>query len=160
RHMVGLPTIHMIGKEWKIPFDVAPYRAITFSRIDYADIEAARDALRSTVEEVIKPGFVVENPITHARGVVKIQEHASDELRVILDEMQSLRVAVKRAEVIATVASQNAKAALGSRDINALAQPSLWGPATEPPMGMGKVYGLTLSSSNQTLDEILTGALK
>lgn len=32
RHMMRLPTIHMIHKEWKIPFDVAPHRAIVFSR--------------------------------------------------------------------------------------------------------------------------------
>ena len=106
RHMVGLPTIHMILSDWKIPFDVAPYRAIPFSRVHYADLEAAKEALKSTVEEVIKPGFIVENPITHARGVVKIKEHASDELRVILDEMQSLKERVRRTETLAVTATQ------------------------------------------------------
>jgi|1186.fasta_scaffold276435_2 hypothetical protein len=37
RHMVRLLTIHIIHKDWKVPFDVAPFRAIQF----------ARDALRN-----------------------------------------------------------------------------------------------------------------
>lgn len=32
RHMVELPTVHMIQTDWKVPFDVMPYRAIPFSR--------------------------------------------------------------------------------------------------------------------------------
>jgi hypothetical protein len=90
RHMVRLPTIHMIHKEWKLPFDVAPFRAISFSRDDYADLEAARASLKSTVEEVMKPGFEVENPITHSRGVIKVSEHASPEQRVLLDRLEGL----------------------------------------------------------------------
>jgi hypothetical protein len=106
RHMVGLPTIHMIGTDWKIPFDVASFRAITFSVIEYSDLERAREALKTTVQEVNKPGFAVENPITHARGVVQFKEHASEELRVILDEMQSLKERISRAEAQASLASQ------------------------------------------------------
>ena len=183
RHMVGPPTIHMILRDWKIPFDVAPYRAITFSRIDYADFEAAKEALKSTVEEVIKPDFVVENPITHARGVAKIKEHASDELRVILDEMQSLRERVYHTELMALVASQNAKAALNipadnlalarllrGPDLNALAA---FNPAaiplmmTPPPPSsppetakMDGIFGLSPSNSNQTLDGVIVDGLR
>jgi hypothetical protein len=90
RHMVRLPTIHMIHKDWKPPFDVAPFRTISFSRDDYADLEEARASLKSTVQEVMKPGFEVENPITHSRGVIKISEHASPEQRVLLDRLEAL----------------------------------------------------------------------
>jgi hypothetical protein len=38
-HMKILPTVHLIHKDFKIPFDVAPYRAITFSLYDPADVE-------------------------------------------------------------------------------------------------------------------------
>jgi hypothetical protein len=90
RHMIGLPIIHMIHKDSKIPFDVAPHRAIPFSRDDYADVLAARTSLKSTAEEVMKPGFVVENPITHARGVINLDQHASSEQRVFLDRLEAL----------------------------------------------------------------------
>src|SRR5258705_4890825 len=111
RHMVGLPTIHMIGKEWKIPFDVASFRAIAFSRIDYEDFEAAQKALKGTVEEVIKPGFEVENPITHARGVVKLKEHASDAMHVVLNEIEGLKRKLSRTEMTAAAALANANIA-------------------------------------------------
>jgi hypothetical protein len=90
RHMVRLPTIHMIHKHWQLPFDVAPFRAIPFCRDEYVEVETARASLKSTVEEAIKPGFVVENPITHARGVIHIDQHASPEQRVLLDRLEGL----------------------------------------------------------------------
>jgi hypothetical protein len=90
RHAIRLPTIHMIHKDWKLPFDVAAFRAISFSRDDYEDLERARTSLKSTVEEVMKPGFEVENPITHARGVINIDQHASPEQRVLLDRLEAL----------------------------------------------------------------------
>jgi hypothetical protein len=96
RHMVRLPTIHMIHKDWKLPFDVAAFRAIYFSRDDYADIVTARDSLKSTVEEVMKPAFEVENPITHARGVINLDQHASSEQRVILDRLEALERQIQR----------------------------------------------------------------
>ena len=95
--MVRLPTIHMIHKDWKPPFDVAPFRTISFSRDDYADLEEARASLKSTVQEVMKPGFEVENPITHSRGVIKISEHASPEQRVLLDRFEALERRVQEA---------------------------------------------------------------
>jgi len=88
--MVRLPTIHMYHKDLKPPFDVAPHRAIPFARDDYVDLETAQADLKSAVEEVIKPGFVVENPITHARGVINVSEHASPEQRVVLDRLEAL----------------------------------------------------------------------
>jgi hypothetical protein len=88
--MVRLPTIHVIHKDWKLPFDVAAFRAVYFSRIDYADLETARASLKSTVEEVMRPGFVVENPITHARGAINLDQHASPEQRVLLNRLEAL----------------------------------------------------------------------
>src|ERR1700750_2605228 len=57
RHMVRLPTIHIIHKDWKVPFDVAPFRAIQFARDDIDDVEAAKTALKITIDEVIRDGF-------------------------------------------------------------------------------------------------------
>jgi hypothetical protein len=96
RHMVRLPTIHMIHKDWRLPFDVAPFRAIRFCRDEYEELETARDDLKSTVNEIIKPEFVVENPITHARGVIAFDQHASSEQRVILDRLEALERHIQR----------------------------------------------------------------
>jgi hypothetical protein len=91
RHMVGLPTIHIIHKDWKIPFDVAPYRAIHFSREEFSDIEIARSESESVVREVIQPDFVVENPITHARARIELNKHATPEMQALAAEVASLR---------------------------------------------------------------------
>lgn len=90
RHMVRLPTIHIIQRDWKVPFDVAPFRAIQFARDDVDDLEAAKAALKITVEEAIKDGFQVENPITHARGIVQLEEHATPAQKVLLDRLQAI----------------------------------------------------------------------
>jgi hypothetical protein len=159
----------------EIPFDVASFRAITFSRIDYEDFEAAQKSLKSTVEEVIKPSFEVENPITHARGVVKLKEHASDALRVVLDEMDSLKKKMSQTEIAAYMALQaaymalqNANAALGTVNSSPLEKLMGFNPASSPPMiftssgvpddpRMGAIFGLTPTSSNRTL--VAPGAL-
>jgi hypothetical protein len=91
RHIVRLPTIHMIHSADKIPFDVAPYRAISFSWAEAEHLKEARAALKSTVEEVTKPEFVVENPITHARGVIEFEQHASPGEKVLADEIAALQ---------------------------------------------------------------------
>jgi hypothetical protein len=88
--MVRLPTIHIIHKDWKIPFDVAPFRAIQFAWDDVDDVEAAKAALKTTIGEVVKDGFQVENPITHARGVVQLEKHATPEQQVLLDRLQAI----------------------------------------------------------------------
>jgi hypothetical protein len=98
RHMIGLPTIHMILRDQKIPFDVAPFRAIQFSYAEADHIETAKSDLKSVVEEVIKPGFVVENPVTHAKGRLELQEHATSAQKVLVDELEALRGRIDRLE--------------------------------------------------------------
>jgi hypothetical protein len=90
RHLNGLPTIHMIHQSDEIPFDNAPYRAIKFSYSVPSELELARAELKSVVEEAIKPGFVSENPITHARGLLELQQHATPPQRVLLDALSQM----------------------------------------------------------------------
>jgi hypothetical protein len=94
RHMVGLPTIHMIIQGAAIPFDVAPHRAIVFARAHYRDLMQARTDLRAAVEEAIKPSFQAENPITHARGRIELGRHASPETKVILERLDKIETAI------------------------------------------------------------------
>jgi hypothetical protein len=94
RHMMRLPTIHMILKSSRIPFDVAPYRAIHFSREQFADLTSARSELESVVREVIAPGFETENPITHARAKFEVDTHATPAAKAVAAEMATLRETV------------------------------------------------------------------
>jgi len=168
RHMVGLPTIHMIEKKWAIPFDVAPKRAIPFSLNEYDEVEAAREALKGAVEEAIKPDFEDENPITHARGVVKLRENASDAMRVVLDEMDSLKRRLNRAEMTAQLALQHASTAmfksstplekLMSVPFNSASPLSAVISSSDMPEKMGEIYGLSPSNSSESFG--ILGALK
>jgi len=91
RHMVGMPTIHMIHSAWKIPFDVLPYRAIPFSRDDFDQYEAAKSSLQGAIAEALRPDFRVENPITHARGRLEVDKTTDPALKVMANEMAALR---------------------------------------------------------------------
>lgn len=91
RHKVAKPIIHMIRKGEKIPFDVIPHRAIPFSNATPDDLEAAQITLRAAVTEAIKPGFEPDNPITHARGKEEFEDHASPAMKVLAEEVASLR---------------------------------------------------------------------
>ena len=90
RHMKRLPTIHMYSEGQKIPFDVQPYRAIPFKYMEPDDLDAARASLKSAVEEVIKPDFVVDNPVTQARGVEKLKETATPNEQLLFNQMRAL----------------------------------------------------------------------
>jgi hypothetical protein len=91
RHMKQKPIIHMYRDGDKIPFDVAPYRAIPFSFVHPDDLTAAKNLLKRAVDEVLKPNFQVENPVTRARGVQKLEEHATDSERVLLSQLEAIQ---------------------------------------------------------------------
>jgi hypothetical protein len=94
RHKVGKPIIHMIRKGEKIPFDVILHRAIPFSITHPDRLEEAKKLLRAAVAEAIKPGFEPDNPITHARGRKEFEEKASPEMKVLSEEIATLRARV------------------------------------------------------------------
>jgi hypothetical protein len=90
RHMKRLPTIHMYSEGKDIPFDVKPYRAIPFKYLDPDDLTAAQAQLKAAVQEVIKPGYVVDNPVTQALGFEKLEETATPTEQVLLDTVRAL----------------------------------------------------------------------
>ena len=57
RHSPPLPTIHLIREDEKIPFDVAPLRAIRFSYDTPALIQQAKVALRAFPVGIESEGF-------------------------------------------------------------------------------------------------------
>jgi hypothetical protein len=90
RHMKQLPTIHMYLEGQSIPFDVKLDRAISFKYGHPNDLKNAQTALKAAIDEVIKVDFIVDNPITRARGIEKLEERATPEERVLLDQMQHI----------------------------------------------------------------------
>lgn len=102
RHMVRLPTIHMIIRGSKIPFDVAPHRAIVFAREEHRDVVQAKRDLKSAVDEVMKSTFQVENPVTHARGKAELDQHASPAMQVVIDRLDSVDMRLRKLEEIQT----------------------------------------------------------
>lgn len=89
RHMAQKPIIHMQLKDEKPPFDLSLYRSIKFSRLRVRDLEEAKIELTRTVEAVLAEDYQIENPVTHARGKVKLDEHATSGQKVILDQLDA-----------------------------------------------------------------------
>jgi hypothetical protein len=91
RHMVQKPIIHMQLVEDKIPFDVSLYRATKFSRRRPSDLRRARDELRQMVVAIGVPGYAVDNPVTRARGQIALEQHATPEQQVLMEQVRSIQ---------------------------------------------------------------------
>jgi hypothetical protein len=89
RHMAQKPIIHMQLSTEKPPFDLSLYRAIKFSRLKYRNLDAARTELRRSVDAVLSKDYQVENPVTHARGRLQLDQHATSEQKVIIDQLDA-----------------------------------------------------------------------
>jgi hypothetical protein len=98
RHMHQRPIIHMHEAGEKIPFDISIYRSIKFSRKRPSDIRAARRDLSEAVKAVLEDDYQVENPVTKVRGRIKLEEHATPEVKVLLDDVAALRSRVANLE--------------------------------------------------------------
>jgi hypothetical protein len=90
RHMAQKPIIHMQLAGETVPFDVSLYRAIKFSRTRPKDIRTAREQLKLQVRAVLDSDYEVENPVTNARGRIKLDESATEPQRVILDRLGAI----------------------------------------------------------------------
>jgi predicted RNase H-like HicB family nuclease len=89
--MAQKPIIHMHKAGEKIPFDVSLYRSIEFKLARPHDLEEAKANLKRTLEVVLAKGYNVDNPVTHARGIVHLQEQATDDQRVLLGELNGIK---------------------------------------------------------------------
>lgn len=98
RHMVAEPIIHMNLEGEKIPFDVGSYRSIKFSRKRPRDLKEARAALENAVNAALKKGHRVDNPVTAARGKIELRKTASSTERLLMDELQALKLKVANME--------------------------------------------------------------
>jgi hypothetical protein len=89
--MAQKPIIHMHLASVQPPFDISLYRAIKFARTKPRDLRTARAELKRAVEAVLAEGYEVENPITRAGGRIKLQEHATSEQQVLIDQLQAMQ---------------------------------------------------------------------
>lgn len=101
RHMAQKPIIHLQRDNEKIPFDVSLYRAIRFSRDKFDDFEKAKCELGRQLEAVLTDGYQVENPVTRARGQLQLQEDATPEMRLVMDDLTDVRNRLNTLEMIA-----------------------------------------------------------
>jgi hypothetical protein len=91
RHMAQKPIIHMQLAAEKPPFDVSLYRAIRFARAQFSDLGKAQDELKRSVEAVLAPDYQPENPVTNARGHLNLEQNATPEIRVLMDEIEGIK---------------------------------------------------------------------
>ncbi|WP_429930512.1 hypothetical protein [Agrobacterium vitis] len=96
RHVLGLPIVHMFEIGTEIPFDVKPHRAIPFTIANYRDLEAGKFELLKNLQAVTAPNFVVENPVTRARGYQAAKEKADPTEKVLFDEIADLKAQISR----------------------------------------------------------------
>ncbi|TIQ18741.1 MAG: hypothetical protein E5X51_24440 [Mesorhizobium sp.] len=90
RHTIQKPIIHMRLENQPIPFDVASFRTISFSRKRPRDLEVARELLRSAVSAAIADGHVVDNPVTFSRGKVEFEKTATPPEKIIQDQLSAI----------------------------------------------------------------------
>jgi hypothetical protein len=101
RHMVEKPVVQMIVDTQRPPFDVADFRAISYSLKNPKSIEAAKLELHKAVSRIQEPDFKVSNPITKARGRIELSQSqdSSDQLiATVLDRLDSMGKRIDRVE--------------------------------------------------------------
>lgn len=98
RHMAQKPIIHMQLAGQQVPFDLSLYRAIKFSRDRFRDLDAAKTELAKAVSAVLAPEYQIENPVTNARGRLKLQQNATPEQRVLISQLRGIEQRLSRVE--------------------------------------------------------------
>ncbi len=77
RHATGLPTVHIIRSEDRIPFDLANFRTVTIDTADKYNLVARLDSYRSEianhVRQAIAAGTSQDNPIRAFHPDLKVQ---------------------------------------------------------------------------------------
>ncbi|MBX4898855.1 hypothetical protein [Rhizobium bangladeshense] len=90
RHTIQKPIIHMHLEGQRIPFDIAPFRSIKFSRRRPLDIRAARGLLHAAITEAIKPDHQIDDPVTFSRGKVDFEQTATPKERILEEQLYSM----------------------------------------------------------------------
>jgi len=89
--MTGKPIIHMQLETEERPFDVVVYRAIPFALARHADHEKAKVDLKNFLNEALADNYQQDNPVTNALGRLRLEQNATPEMRVMMEEMDQLK---------------------------------------------------------------------
>jgi hypothetical protein len=73
-HCFRKPTIHMIAKGAKIPFDLHEYRTIHYDLANPAAHDQAREELNRHASALDKPDVAISNPVTRALGTFELEQ--------------------------------------------------------------------------------------
>jgi hypothetical protein len=73
-----------------LPFDVAPYRTVPVCWDTPEDVKKSVFDLKAQLEAVNLPDYIVENPVTRARGQQHLRETATPTEKLLLEEVQRL----------------------------------------------------------------------
>lgn len=100
RHFCRKPFVQLVvgTTQSPLPFDVANQRTIFFDLSDPDDLENAKDQFATYVSSAMRPGAVVESPVTQAidlgklRSSDKPEDHSQAEILDRIDEIHRLIV--------------------------------------------------------------------
>lgn len=98
RHVVGKPIIHMNLATETIPFDTKMYLSLPFSVTKPHDLSTAQAGLKAMVDAVLDPEYVVDNPVTRARGQAQFAQTATPAEQLMQSEFIALRARLARIE--------------------------------------------------------------
>ncbi len=90
RHTIQKPIIHVHLEGQRIPFDIAPFRSVKFSRKRPADIRAARQQLLLFIKEALNPEHEIDNPVPFSRGKIKFDESATPKEAIIEQQLEAM----------------------------------------------------------------------
>jgi hypothetical protein len=127
RHSTDKPTIHMFPVGQTIPFDIQPYRAVSFDITDIDKLEAARAALAESMKVALAPGFKASNPISSALLAKKLRASADPRDALVTNLSEELRAVSERLRYLETTTESGR------------AHQRLFGSLSVPPPGMS--YG-------------------
>ncbi|MER9451708.1 hypothetical protein [Mesorhizobium sp. M0254] len=73
-----------------IPFDIASFRTLSFSRKRPKDLELAQGALKMAIEAVLADGYEVDNPVTFSRGKVEFAQSATPAEKIFQNQLDAI----------------------------------------------------------------------
>ena len=120
-HSEGKPVIHIAHRETKLPFDNVGYRTVMFDLGDWDSHVEAKKQIAEAARKTLAPGFVVSNPVTHARGVGKLKTSADPKEAIVANlvegmaRLQEDMAIVKRTAGISTISAEEVLAEVRRR---------------------------------------------
>jgi len=101
RHALKKPVIQLIGKEERIPFDVAATRIITLDHTDLDSVEEAKKEMVKQIKAAEAPNFVPDTPISVAvelQSLLSSEQPEDKRFGDLLSSLQDIQKSVYKCE--------------------------------------------------------------